>query len=41
MESDFHFAGQPIGKLVDEVADTSLGKIVSELMAKSQRLRRA
>jgi len=30
-ESDFHFAGQPVGKVVNEAADTTLGKMVAEL----------
>lgn len=36
-----HFAGQPVGELVDDVADTSMGKMLSEILEQRDRVQRA
>lgn len=41
-ESDYHFAGQTVfGSADDDVANTTLGKMLGELTARDERIRRA
>jgi len=41
-ESDFHFAGSSVsGKEVDDVGETSMGKMLAEMQERRARVRRA
>ncbi len=40
-EGDFHFTGQSVGHTVDDVAETSMGKALAEMLERSNRVRNA